>query len=676
MNNIKEKIQNLRKQIDELRYKYHVLNDPEVTDAMYQGLMDELIKLEEEYPEYKTADSPTQRVAGAVLDSFEKVPHSVQQWSFGDAFNEEDLKNWEERNIRILEKELGHVPEDLDYTVELKIDGLHAVLTYKKGLLEVAATRGDGKVGENITEHIKMMPTVPIRLSEDVDIIVEGEIWMNEEIMKELNKKRAKEEKPLFANPRNAAAGTVRQLDSNMVKERKLACTVYDISKYDESQDSNVDITSQAVELKSLENLGFLTDHHWKVCKNVSEIIAFYDTWTGKQRSLDFWIDGLVVKVNKKKYQDILGYTGKSPRWGIAMKFPAEQGTTRIKDIYVQVGRTGALTPVAHMDPVALAGTTVTHATLHNFEEISRLDVRVGDVVVVEKAGDIIPKVVRVLTKMRTGEEKKIEAPEICPICHAEVSQREIQGKKEKSVAYFCTNKKCFSKELKNIIHFVSKKAFNIDGFGKRIVEQFLELGLIKNIADIFTLSEGDISVLEGFGEKSAIKLISAIKKARQVAFDKFLFSLGIHHVGEESAVLLANTFENIEALQIASQEEIEEINELGPKMAESLFQYFRDEENVELLKELFENGVEIVYEKKKEKGELPFEGKTFVITGTLEGMSRDEVKEKIRTYGGSISSSVSKKTDYLLAGESAGSKLEKAKKLGVAVVGLEIFGV
>ena len=676
MNNIKEKIQNLRKQIDELRYKYHVLNDPEVTDAMYQGLMDELIKLEEEYPEYKTADSPTQRVAGAVLDSFEKVPHSVQQWSFGDAFNEEDLKNWEERNIRILEKELGHIPEDLDYTVELKIDGLHAVLTYKKGLLEVAATRGDGKVGENITEHIKMMPTVPIRLSEDVDIIVEGEIWMNEEIMKELNKKRAKEEKPLFANPRNAAAGTVRQLDSNMVKERKLACTVYDISKYDESQDTQVDITSQAVELKSLENLGFLTDHHWKVCKNVSEIIAFYDTWTGKQRSLDFWIDGLVVKVNKKKYQDILGYTGKSPRWGIAMKFPAEQGTTRIKDIYVQVGRTGALTPVAHMDPVALAGTTVTHATLHNFEEISRLDVRVGDVVVVEKAGDIIPKVVRVLTKMRTGEEKKIEAPEICPICHAEVSQREIQGKKEKSVAYFCTNKKCFSKELKNIIHFVSKKAFNIDGFGKRIVEQFLELGLIKNIADIFTLSEGDISVLEGFGEKSAIKLISAIKKARQVAFDKFLFSLGIHHVGEESAVLLANTFENIEALQIASQEEIEEINELGPKMAESLFQYFRDEENVELLKELFENGVEIVYEKKKEKGELPFEGKTFVITGTLEGMSRDEVKEKIRTYGGSISSSVSKKTDYLLAGESAGSKLEKAKKLGVAVVGLEIFGV
>ncbi|MBU0661403.1 NAD-dependent DNA ligase LigA [Patescibacteria group bacterium] len=673
---IEQKIQKLRKQIDELRYKYHVLNDPEVTDAMYQGLMDELIKLEEEYPEYKSSDSPTERVAGAVLDAFEKVPHSVQQWSFADAFNEEDLQNWEDRNKRILEKELGRSVDDLDYTVELKIDGLHAVLTYKKGILEVAATRGDGKIGENITEHIKMMPTVPFVLSEEVDIIVEGEIWMNEKVMKDLNKERAEIGQPLFANPRNAAAGTVRQLDSNMVKERKLACTVYDISQYDENQKSSVNIISQAVELQSLERLGFLTDNHWKVCKNVAEILVFYKNWTGKQRSLDFWIDGLVVKVNKKEYQDILGFTGKSPRWGIAMKFPAEQGTTRIKDVYVQVGRTGALTPVAHMEPVSLAGTTVTHATLHNFEEIDRLDVRVGDRVVVEKAGDIIPKVVRVLTKMRTGEEVKILPPKTCPICHAEVFQREIEGKKEKSAAYFCMNKKCFYKELKNIIHFVSKKAFNIDGFGKRIVEQFLELGLIKNIADIFTLSEGDISVLEGFGEKSASKLISAIKNSKKVSFDKFIFSLGILHVGEESSVLLADAFDSIEALKKASQEEIEAINEIGPKMAESLFAYVHDEESLQLLDELFANGVEIIYEKKSIGGNLPFEGKIFVITGTLPNMSRDEAKDKIRELGGKISSSVSKKTDYLLAGENAGSKLEKAKGLGVEVVGVAVFEI
>ncbi len=448
---IQNKIERLRKQIDDLRYRYHVLNDPEVTDAMYEKLMDELKKIEEQHPEFVTTDSPTQRVAGVPLDKFQKIRHTVRQWSFNDAFDDEDLLNWEERNLKILEKQFGKRPVDLDYTAELKIDGLHMVLTYEKGMLKTAATRGDGVTGEDVTQNIRTIQSVPIRLKESIDIIAEGEVWMSEKMLKKINAEREKQGLVLYANPRNMAAGTIRQLDSKIVAERKLKLSAYDIS-------AGEVWSTQEEELNRLHALGFLTDHNWKCCKNMEEIIKFWKHWASRKHSQEFWVDGVVVKINQKKYQDALGFTGKAPRWAIALKFEAEQSTTKIKDVYVQVGRTGALTPVALMEPVQLAGTTVTHATLHNFDEIKRLDVRIGDTVVVEKAGDIIPKVVRVLDKMRTGKEKKIKEISECPICHSAVRRAKISDKKRGiSAALFCTNPRCFAQELRNTIHFVSK---------------------------------------------------------------------------------------------------------------------------------------------------------------------------------------------------------------------------
>ncbi|MFH0857728.1 MAG: NAD-dependent DNA ligase LigA [Candidatus Magasanikbacteria bacterium] len=671
--NLQERVERLHKQIDDLRYRYHVQNDPEVTDKMYEGLMDELKKIEKEYPEYITKDSPTQRVAGKPLEKFVKIVHEIPQWSFDDAFNREDLDQWEERNHKMLAKELGSVPKDLTYAVELKIDGLHIVLTYENGELLHAATRGDGKIGEDVTQNIRTFQSVPLKLTKPVSIVVEGEAWMPQEILEKINIEREMKNEPLFANPRNAAAGTIRQLDAKVVAERKLSLTVYDISRVTEG-DLAKSIDTQEHELQMLEKLGFLTDHHWKICKSIDEIMDMYEQWTGKQRSQPFWVDGLVIKMNQLKYQKILGYTGKSPRWGIAVKFPAEQGTTKIKDIYVQVGRTGVLTPVAHMEPVQLVGTTVTHATLHNFDEIERLDVRVGDTVVVEKAGDIIPKVVRVLTKMRTGKEKKIYPPKVCPICESEVQRKDIQEKQKKSAGYFCTNKKCYSQQLRKISHFVSKKAMDMDGLGKKIVEQLVEEGIIQNIADIYTLTKGDLEPLERFGDKSAQNLIDAIELSKKTTLGKFIFALGIPHVGEETAIRLAEHFHTLEKIMEASKEEFAEVNDVGVSVAESLYSFFREKENKELIQSLRDNGVYIQKAKQtKTKGTL--QGKTFVITGTLSTMTRDEAKDLIRKHGGEVSSSVSKNTTYLLAGENPGSKYDNAKKLNIPILTEEEFG-
>jgi len=670
--NIQERVKRLHKQIDDLRYRYHVQNDPEVTDKMYEGLMDELKKIEHEHPELITKDSPTQRVAGKPLEKFVKIVHEIPQWSFDDAFNREDLDNWEERNHKILAKELGSVPKDLTYAVELKIDGLHIVLTYEKGKLLHAATRGDGKIGEDVTQNIRTFQSVPLTLREPVSIVVEGEAWMPQEMLKKINTERERKNEPLFANPRNAAAGTIRQLDSKVVAERNLSLTVYDISRVTEGVLENT-IDTQEHELQMLDHLGFLTDHHWKICKSMDEIMNVYEQWTGKQKSQPFWVDGLVIKMNQLKYQKILGYTGKSPRWGIAIKFPAEQATTMIRDIYVQVGRTGALTPVAHMDPVQLAGTTVTHATLHNFDEIERLDVRVGDTVVVEKAGDIIPKVVRVLTKMRTGKEKKVHPPKVCPICQSEVQKKDIQEKKNKSVGYFCTNKKCYSQQLRKITHFVSKKAMDIDGLGKKIVEQLVEEGIIKNIPDIYTLTKGDLEPLERFAEKSAQNLIDSIESSKKTTLGKFIFALGIPHVGEETALRLAEHFHTLEKIMEANTEEFEQVNDVGMSVAESLFSFFRDKENKEIIQSLITNGVK-PQKVKVQKGIQKLTGKSFVLTGTLANMTRDEAKDLIRKNGGEVSGSVSKNITYLLAGENPGSKYTKAKELGVIILTEEEF--
>ena len=665
----------LHNQINDLRYKYHVLNDPEVTDKMYEGLMDQLRKLEERHPEIVSKHSPTQRIAGEPAKGFKKIQHQVPQWSFDDAFSLEDLEKWEERNIKILEKKLGVRPTDLTYVSELKIDGLHVVLTYKQGLLESAATRGDGKIGEDVTQNIKTIHSVPLRIDDESEAFVaEGEVWLGTDMFERVNEEREARGEALYANPRNVAAGTIRQLDSRIVAERKLQFTAYDISLL-EGEVIPRELASQEEELQLLKDLKFPTDDDWKVCKSMKDVWKMYEKWIDRDhKKKPFWIDGLVIKINEKKYQDALGYTGKSPRWAIAMKFPAEQGTTVVKDIYWQIGRTGVLTPVALMEPVQLAGTTVTHATLHNFDEIQRLDVRVGDTVVVEKAGDIIPKILRVLEKMRTGKEKKVREPKKDPDGHP-VERRTIQGKDgNTSVALYTTNKHGFSVHLKRTIHFVSKKAFNIDGMGKKIVEQLLNEGLIKSRADIFTLTVGDLAPLERFAEKSAENLVESIEKTKKIALSRFLFALGIDHVGEETAIALANEFGTLKKVQKANLEQLIAVNDIGERVASSIVEWFQDEHNKELLDDLKKNGVSIKSQEPRTKN-LKLQGQTFVLTGTLQTMTRDEAKERIRALGGDVSGSVSKKTTYVVVGENPGSKAEKAKSLGVTILNEKQIG-
>lgn len=665
-----DRVKRLRAQIDDLRYRYHVLNEPGITDAMYEGLTGELREIEEAHPELATPDSPTQRVAGKPAEKFEKVRHAVPQWSFNDAFGEQDIADWEERIFKILEKELGRRPADLNYVCELKIDGLHMVLTYEKGRLQTAATRGDGTIGENVTQNIKTIHSAPLALTRPVDLIAEGEVWLSSEMLKKINAARAAAGEPAFANPRNAAAGTIRQLDSRIVAGRKLSLTAYDIS-------SGGAPDTQAEELDRLKALGFLTDSHWRVCSSVEEILKFYREWETKKNSQPFWIDGVVVKVNQKKYQSALGFTGKAPRWAIAFKFPAEQGTTKIKEVYWQVGRTGALTPVALMEPVKLAGTTVTHATLHNFDEILRLGVRIGDTVVVEKAGDIIPKVVRVLEKMRAGPEKKITAPKKCPVCGSEVGRKTGEAA---TVALYCLNKNCFAQELERINHFVSKKAFDIDHLGVKIAEQLVEEGLIKDAADLFALTVDDLTPLTRFGDKSAANLISAIETAKKIPFARFINALGITHVGEETAEDLAERFSAarggapLEKLMAASEEDLYAIEGVGEKVARSIVEFFKDKKNREYLDKLRKNGVSIKYQVSSGQKTGRLSGQTFVLTGALASMTRDEAKEKIKALGGEVSESVSKKTTAVIAGNEAGSKLARAEKLGVKVMAEEEF--
>lgn len=714
---LQKKVDRLRAQIDDLRYRYHVLNDPQVTDAMYEGLMDELRKIENEHPELVTPESPTQRVAGQPSEKFNKIAHAVPQWSFNDAFSEQDMRDWEERMLKILDKELGERPKDFDYVCELKIDGLHMVLTYESGILKTAATRGDGKMGEDVTANIKTILSVPIviptrphpnlllegegavepspvrRGEGEVSLVVEGEVWLDKKMLEKINQERKKQGEALFANPRNAAAGTIRQLDPAVVAARKLSLTCYDIS-------SNNAPETQAEELLKLKTLGFKTDAHWQVCKNLAEVFKFHNYWQKNKNSQPFWIDGIVIKVNQKKYQNALGFTGKAPRWAIAFKFPAEQGATKIRKVIWGVGRTGAITPVAVMDPVNLAGTTVKHATLHNFDEIKRLGVKIGDSVVVEKAGDIIPKIIRVLDKLRTGAEKNIKEPINCPICKSPVIKKSIvasrphpnlllkgegavrtspvrrgkgevspgKGEVSHSVALYCINKNCYAQQLRRLIHFASKHAFDIDGLGKKIVEHLVDEGLVETPADFFRLEKGDLEPLARFAEKSADNLILAINNSRRVSLPRFINALGIAHVGEETAVRLAEHFQSLEKIMSADMAELEQVPDIGPQVSSSILEFFKDEKNKKLVKILLNNGVKI--ESYKLQATSPkLGGKSFVLTGTLPSMSRDEAKEKIRALGGNVSESVSKKTDYVVAGENPGSKVDKAKKLSVKII-------
>jgi len=643
-----ERYEKLKKMVEKHRYLYHVLDKQEISDEALDSLKKELVEIEKLYPDLITPDSPTQRVSGKPLRKFEKVIHKVPQWSFNDVFSEEEVRGFDGRVKRLLGK-------NPTYTCELKIDGLKVILEYQKGLLKTAATRGDGKIGENVTANVKTIESVPLKLNKDVNVIVEGEIWLSKKNFEKLNQQQKKDGKELYANPRNVAAGTIRQLDSGIVAKRKLDSFIYDIAQIGNPSETQIG------ELQLIEELGFKVNKHYKHCWNIEEVISFWHKWQKDSEKQESWIDGVVVKVNERKFQEELGYTGKAPRFAVALKFPAEQVTTVVEDIVLQIGRTGVLTPVAHLKPVLVAGSTVSRATLHNEDEIERLDVRIGDTVIIQKAGDIIPDIVQVLTEMRTGKEKKFVFPERVPECGDDGRIERVPGQ----AAWRCVSKKSFAQQKRKFYHFVSKKAFDIDGLGPKVIDQLLEEKLISSYDDIFTLKKGDLIDLPRFAEKSIDNLLEAINNSKKITLLRLIIGLSIPQVGEETAHDLAEKFESLEAIQKAGQEELESIEGVGGVVAESIHNWFRQEDNQALVKRLLKH-LEIV----KEKGvQEKLSNKTFVLTGTLSTLSRDEAKDRIRKLGGEISSSVSTKTDYVIAGENAGSKLEKAQELGVKIL-------
>ncbi len=660
-NDVQKRVEKLRKSIEHHRYNYHVLDKEEISAEALDSLKKELVEIESQYPSLVEMDSPSQRVAGKPLDQFVKVEHKVPQWSFNDAFTEDDVREFDARVQRFLRS--AGVDIAPTYVCELKIDGLKVVSEYQKGIFVQALTRGDGKVGEDVTHNVRTIESMPLRLSEPIDIIVEGEVWMSKKDFEDLNVRQKNIGGALYANPRNVAAGSIRQLDPAVAASRKLQTFTYDIAKIDGHTP-----VKQIDELKLLQKLGFKVNSHFSECKNIDEVIKFYNKWKdqSKRDKEPYWCDGVVIKVNERRLQDELGYTGKAPRYAIAFKFPAEQVTTVVEDIVLQVGRTGVLTPVAHLRPVLVAGSTVSRATLHNEDEIKRLDVRVGDTVILQKAGDVIPDIVSVLKEMRTGKEKVYKFPEYVVECGGDGRIERIPGQ----VAWRCAVSGGALQHRRRLYHFVSKKCFNIDGMGPRQIDALLDGGLINSYYDIFTLKKGDLLALPRFAEKSADNLLSSIESSKKITLARFLFSVSIPQVGEETAIDISSRFGSLQNIQNASVEDLENINGVGGVVAQSVYDWFKDKENKKIVEKLLK--YILLTETKAVKA--IFSGKTFVLTGTLNTMSRDEAKDKIRAFGGDISTSVSAKTTYVVAGENAGSKLEKAENLGVTIISEQQF--
>lgn len=650
----RERASKLKAAINRHRYLYHVEDRSEISPEALDSLKYELAKLEEEYPALISADSPTQRVAGKPAPGFKKVRHTVSQWSFNDAFTEEDVRAFDERVRRMLK---GHSGRDhkVEYTAEYKIDGLKIILTYKKGVLTTAATRGDGTIGEDVTHNVRTIESVPLVLEEHIDIVVEGEVWLSRKELDRINAERAKKNQPLFANPRNAAAGSIRQLDPRVAASRKLDTFIYDIA----AMEGELPRT-QGDELRLLKKLGFKTNSHWKLCASVEDALRFWKKAEKLSDEHDYWLDGVVLKVNERADQVALGYTGKAPRYAIAVKFAPEQATTRVENIALQVGRTGVVTPVAHLTPVLVAGSTVSRATLHNEDQIKRLDVRVGDTVVLQKAGDVIPEIVQVVKEMRPRNAKSYAFPKRVPECGGDGAIERVPG----MAAHRCVNKNGLVMERRKLRHFTSKSALDIEGLGPKNVELLMEHNLIATPDDIFTLTEGDLDGVPRFAEVSAKKLIAAINAKRKVSLPRFLIGLSIDHVGEETAYDLAEHFGTLEKLRRASYDELEAIEGVGPIVGRSLADWFRDNAHANMLDRLLTHLTVLPERTEKQRG--PLAGKTFVVTGTLEGMSRDEAKAAIRRAGGTIAESVSKKTDYVIVGADPGSKAKKATELGV----------
>jgi DNA ligase (NAD+) len=653
---IQKRAEMLRTSLLRHQYLYHVLDTSEIPDSAYDALMVELEGIEETYPELHTPDSPTLRVGGAVLDHFEKVAHKIPQWSFNDAFSEDDIHAFDER-VRKL------AGESFDYICELKIDGLKVVLEYKDGLLIRGATRGDGTVGEDVTVNVRTVASIPLRLSRPVSGIFEGEIWMAKSTLDKLNKAREKAGEALFANPRNVAAGSMRQLDPKVTASRRLEGFVYDVA---ELNSEKLPLTQEG-ELTLLTELGFKVNLYHKKFSSIDGVIAYWKEWQKRAPKEDYLIDGVVVKVDSRKIQERLGYTGKAPRWGIAFKFPAEQVTTVVEDIVFQVGRTGVITPVAELRPVLVAGSVVSRATLHNEDEIARLDVRVGDTVILQKAGDVIPDIVSVMKELRTGKEKPFVFPTHISECGGDGRIERIPGQ----VAHRCVVRDSLTLLKRRFHYFASRGAFNIDGCGPKILDALLDAGLISTFPDLFKLKRGDILALPRFAEKSADNLLESIEKARKVTLPRFLISLSIDHVGEETAYLIAERFGSLEKIMRATREELEVINGIGPVVAESLSSWFTDTHHKKLVLALEK---EVAIEKLKKATNLPLSGKSFVLTGTLTSLERTVAEEKIRTLGGDVSSSVSKKTSYVVVGENPGSKADKARTLGVTILDERAF--
>ncbi|MFA6422049.1 MAG: NAD-dependent DNA ligase LigA [Candidatus Buchananbacteria bacterium] len=647
------RILKLKKQLAEIDYAYYVLDKPFVTDAVRDSLKDELEDLEKQFPEFITSDSPTQRVGGKALGKFGKYKHKIPKYSLDDIFNLEDVEDFDKRVKKFLNLSLD---KDIEYICELKIDGLNMSLIYEKGFLVRAVTRGDGFVGEVVTHTIKTIGSVPLKLKKDINIEVGGEVYMPKKSFEKINKEQIEKSAQIFANPRNAAAGTIRQLDPQIAANRDLDSFIYSDFTY-----QNFGFKTQGDILDNLKKLGFKVNSHYEKVANIKDAFKFFDYWEKNRHKLPYEIDGIVIKVNNLEYQERLGRTAKHVRWAAAYKFPAQQVTTIIEDISVQVGRTGALTPVAHLRPVALAGSIVKRATLHNQDEIDRLDVRIGDTVVLQKAGDIIPDIVETLPKLRTGKERKFKMPLQCPICGSDVIQ------KEGEVAYYCSNKKCFAIQKEELYHFVSRKAYDIVGLGPKILDLLQAEGLVKDAGDIFLLKEEDLLPLERFAEKSADNLVKAIDGAKKITLGKFIYALGIRHVGEEMALTLAEEFGSLDKIMKATVNELSNIEGIGPKVAQSIYEWFGNDLNKKFVQKLKDVGVTISKQEKKAEGKL--KGMTFVLTGELENFSRDEAKEKIRELGGDVSSSVSSKTSYVVAGDSPGSKYKKAKELGIKII-------
>ena len=661
---IARRIEKLREEIRHHEELYYVHDSPEISDREYDALLEQLQKLELDHPELLTPDSPTQRVGGRPAEGFVKVVHSRPMMSLDNSYNIDELRAFDDRCQRLAEG------RPLDYVAELKIDGLSLSLQYADGLLVRGVTRGDGSTGEDVTQNARTIRSVPLRFSGkakvlDTNVEVRGEVFLPREVFEKTNAERAEAGESLFANPRNAAAGAIRQLDSRLVAKRKLDMFVYELFV----GGARKPFATHWKALEWLQSAGFRVNPHRKVCETIAEVIDFAAEKEKLRNDLGYDIDGLVVKVNSTALQDEFGATGKAPRWAVAYKYAAQQATTKVLDIQVQVGRTGALTPVAHLEPVLLAGTTVARATLHNEDEIKRLGVKIGDWVMLEKGGDVIPKVLSVITSKRTGKEKDFKPPEKCPVCDSPVVR--VPGQ----VVPYCSSEDCVARRMGRLIHYASRRAMRIEGLGVSLVEQLVSENLVKDVGDLYSLTLDQVAGLERMAKKSATNLLDQIEASKGRDLSNLIYGLGLRHVGERTASILAHEAGSLERLAAMTVEELDAIPEIGLTVAESVRDWFADKGNRALCDRLRAAGVKTESTRaSSDSHDERFAGKQFVLTGTLSGFTRDEAKALIEARGGRVNSSVSKKTDYVVAGEAAGSKLDKAQSLGVAVIGEDAF--